>query len=193
LKISSPLPANTSRGSVQHGLSILDSAANPKFSMTIKNSPETRIHNAVTELETDFLRKDYLRVVLLAPQLLVQVIEVLGSYTEDWLRRKGLLDHTEDEMKAHELMQRLSKRESDRAYIASALFATFEGEREKAPDALVNFERSFNKLERLVSMRNHLAHEFYSKKVSVNRLKASASGGIDLLKILTGELRDDEL
>lgn len=153
---------------------------------------ESLLRSEIRAMQEDFARKDFFRVIVLGPQLLVAIVDLLGSYFEEWADRKGLSKFGRDEMRVFELMSKLGKPDSDRLIIAGALASIFEIERQTDPKALENFESSFNKLQALITMRNFLAHEYYSSKKRDGLLKASAAGALDLLARLEKEMRSDD-
>ena len=122
---------------------------------------EVRIRSNASALDAAFQSGDYFRVIVLAPQLMVEIADVLANYTDVYLRGKGFLDPSPDEKTMREVMNRLQRTESDRAQIAATLASIFECESDTIPTALKNFMSAFTKLEALVSMRNRLAHEYY--------------------------------
>ena len=151
-------------------------------------STEDRLRAEVSALDSDMQSGEYFRVVVLAPQLLVRIVDVLSKYTDEYLRRKGLLTESLEDTRVQDAMRRLHKSESDRLTIANALEAFYEGSKTKTPDARADFERSFTLLEALVSMRNRLAHDYYAKPATMRSLKICAAGGIELLQLFEREL-----
>jgi hypothetical protein len=151
---------------------------------------EVEIRNHALALEDDFLAGEYFRVIVLAPQLMVQVVELLATHTDEYLRRKGFLDLTTEEQTVQEQMRHLQRAESDRAQIAYAFESIFQHEQGRSSTACIDFVSAFSKLEALVSMRNRLAHDFYKSNASQRSIKASASGGIDLIRRLLLELEN---
>ena len=151
---------------------------------------EDRLRVEISKLEADFQRGEHFRVVLLAPQLLVQIVDLLGNYTDEYLRRKGYLDRSPDDDRVEDLIRRLRRAESDRAQIADAFADLYRSDRDRHSRARVEFERSFARLEALVSMRNKLAHEYYSSPPNKKNLMACAAGGLELLRVLASDLQD---
>jgi hypothetical protein len=156
--------------------------------MSRSNLDEAQVRAMALELGASFESGDFFRVVMLSPQLMVQVAQVISNHHEEWIRRKGFLDFSADELTVYALMDRLHRADSDRVQIASAFHSIFENELGTEPNARKNFVNAFSKLESLVSMRNRIAHDYFRAPASKRSLKACAAGGIDLLRRLLKEM-----
>lgn len=111
-------------------------------------------------------REDYLKVVILSPQLIVQIIDVLGTYSQEWIERKITSKFSEEDNEVYRLAGQLHKKESDRSYIVGALVELYNSSIWDKSSAKRNFVKYFTKLDDLVSLRNIYSHEYYEKSVS---------------------------
>ncbi len=131
---------------------------------------------------------DYLTVVILSPQLIVQIIDQLASYNEEWVERKVTSKFTEDERQVYKLAGQLQKKESDRSYIVGALVELFDSGHWETKSSRKEFIKCFTKLDDLVSLRNLYAHEYFIKKVSSSRAKNCSKSGVQLAELFAGKL-----
>ena len=131
--------------------------------------------------------ENYLSVVILSTQLIVQIIEVLASYSDDWIKHKFTNNLSEDDREVYRLAGQLQKKESDRSYIVGALVGLYDSGTWDESDSKINFIKHFTKLDDLVSLRNTYSHEYYVKKVSKNRAKNCSKAGIELAELFASE------
>ncbi|MBK9425979.1 MAG: hypothetical protein IPN63_00770 [Gammaproteobacteria bacterium] len=151
-------------------------------------SIEFKLLKELDELRAAHERADYFFVVVLAPQLLVQIIDTLASYSEEWIERKITSKFTREEKEVYRLAGQLQKKESDRSYIVGALVSIFESGHWEACSAKSNFVKYFTKLDDLVSLRNVFSHEYYIKEISINRAKNCSKAGIQLAELFAEQL-----
>ena len=135
------------------------------------------------KLNISFEEKDYFRVIMLSIQLTVEIIDALAKRSQDfWGDRVSISD---DDLYVYGLSGRLFKKESDRLYIVNNLVHMYEKDEYFTKD---DFTEYFNELADLVSLRNSLAHEYYSKPVSQDRMKKCAGYGLEIAKLFSVEL-----
>lgn len=137
-------------------------------------------------------REDYLNVIVLSPQLIVQVIDVLASYSQEWIERKITSRFSKEDNEVYRLAGQLQKQESDRSYIVSALVGLYDSAIWEKSSAKKNFVKYFTKLEDLISLRNIYSHEYYVKRVSENRAKNCSKSGIDLAELFAKQFEIEE-
>lgn len=138
------------------------------------------------KLNISFEEKDYFRVIMLSIQLTVEIIDALATRSQDfWEDRISISD---DDIYVYELSGRLLKKESDRLYIVNNLVQMYENDEKNEYFTKDDFTDYFNELAELVSLRNSLAHEYYSKPVSQDRMKKCAEYGLEIAKLFSVEL-----
>lgn len=148
---------------------------------------EAGIIQELQRLKSLLIEGDYFTVVILAPQLMVESIDVIASYQEAWFERKITSGFSDDDNDVYRLVGQLQKKESDRSYIVGALLAMYENGHWKKPSAKKTFVKYFTKLDDLVSLRNTFAHEYYTKEVSQNRSKTCAKSAIEIIELFTAQ------
>ena len=134
--------------------------------------------------------EDYLKVVVLSPQLIVQIIDVLAFYSQEWIERKTYSKFSEEDNEVYRLAGKLQKKESDRSYIVGALLGLYESAVWDIPSGKVEFVKYFTKLDDLVSLRNTYSHEYYTNKVSKNRAKNCSKAGIELAELFAQQFEN---
>ena len=155
-------------------------------------SKEYLLLQELEKLKAAHERNEYFTVVILAPQFLVQIIDLLSNYRDewdDWIERKCPIELTKDELEVYRLAGQLQRKESDRSYIVGALVELFDGGHWDESNAKENFVKFFTKLDDLTSLRNQYAHEYYAKEVSVNRAKNCSQSGIELIELFSNRLK----
>jgi len=146
----------------------------------------------IEELKKSHDCEDYLKVVVLSPQLIVQIIDVWESYSQEWIERKFTSKFSEDDNEVYRLAGLMHKKESDRSYIVNALVELYESTTWEKSSEKKEFVKYFTKLNDLVSLRNAYAHEYYVKKFSINRAKKCSKAGIELAKLFAGQFEIEE-
>lgn len=152
-----------------------------------EESRESGIIQELHRLKGLFVNGDYFTVVILAPQLMVEAIDVLASYQDAWIERKITSKFSDDDNEVYRLVGQLQKKESDRSYIVGALLVMYENGLWKKSSAKRSFVKYFTKLDDLVSLRNIYAHEYYTKEVSQNRSKTCAKSAIEIIELFVAQ------
>lgn len=156
--------------------------------MDIDSKNEKSLLEKYESLKELHKNKDYFRVVMLSPQLTVEVIDTLVSYSNEWIERKITSHFSEDDNYVFKLIGQLQKKESDRSYIAGALGDAYTGGVWEEHSARSEFVKYFTKLEDLINLRNTYAHEYYTKNISESRAKNCSKSGIDILEFFVRQL-----
>ncbi len=144
---------------------------------------EKYLRNEIKSLETLHEENNYVNVVILAPQLMVEVIDTVASYHDDWIERKITSKFSDDDREIYKIVGELQKKESDRSYIVNALLGNYESGEFEGTSARKGFIKYFTKLDDLISLRNIYAHEYYTKEVSNNRAKNCSKSAIELVQL----------
>ncbi len=152
------------------------------------NSTEAKLFQEIENLKSYYKNREYLSVVVLAPQLIVQIIDLWSSYSDEWIERKITRRWSDDEKEVYRLAGQQQRKESDRSYIIGGLVGLFESGHWPEGSGKANFIKYFTKLDDLISLRNIYAHEYYEKNVSTNRAKNCASTGIQLAELFSTQL-----
>ena len=139
-------------------------------------------------LQASHDEEDYLRVVILAPQIIVQIIDRLSTYSEEWMERKIYSKFSEDDKEVYRIAGQLQQKESDRSYIVGALVELYNSGYWSEGVGKKSFVKYFTKLDDLVALRNIFAHEYYEKKVTKRRAKNCSKSGIDIANLFAGQL-----
>ena len=155
--------------------------------MSSEGSREKSVLGDLEELKQWNINKDYFKVVVLSPQLIVEAIDILASYSDEWFDRKHAVHFSNDDKHILNLISQLQKKESDRSYIVGALGDAYNAGIWPEKKARKEFVKYFTKLDDLISLRNIYAHEFYSKKTTSNRAKNCSKSGIQILEFFTDQ------
>ena len=149
---------------------------------------ESELRNEIESLQLAHDEGDYLRVVILSPQLIVQVIDKLASYSEEWIDSKITSKFSEDDVEVYRMASQLQQKESDRSYIVGALVELYNSDYWSEGVGKKSFVKYFTKLDDLIALRNMYAHEFYTKSVSERRSKNCSKAGLDIAKLFAQQL-----
>jgi len=133
-------------------------------------------------------QKDYFAIAIIAPQLMVQIIDLISQDFLEWADRKGFTRIPIEEMQVNELIVKLEKQDSDRLIISRAFAGLFKEEQDKNPNALKDFKSNFQKIESLISLRNRFAHEYFQVDYSSKATASIAQGGIELVNKLISRM-----
>lgn len=124
---------------------------------------------------------DYLRVLLLSPQLLVLILNKIANEFDELFSSKWEKNITDDDKEVYKIIGRLEREQNDKTYIASCLVNYYEDQYWGKVKSKKEFVKYFTKLEDLISLRNEFAHEYYPRKASNRRIKNCSKGAIDLV------------
>ncbi|TDM51425.1 hypothetical protein [Aliivibrio fischeri] len=125
--------------------------------------------------------EDYFKVVMLSPQLLVQIADAIGKVAEEVTYCIVGDCLSEEDKEVYKLIGKLDRDLSDKAYIGHGLVSYYESEYWPKNSSKKEFIKYFTKLEDLVALRNVFAHEFYKKEIVDRRMKNCSKAGIDLI------------
>ncbi|MAX52424.1 MAG: hypothetical protein CMH22_10630 [Methylophaga sp.] len=147
---------------------------------------EKELLKEIELLQTSHYEGDYLRVVILAPQIIVQIIDRISAYNEEWIERKIYNKFSEEDKEVYRIAGQLQQKESDRSYIVGALVELYNSGYWAEGDGKKSFVKYFTKLDDLVSLRNLFAHEYYEKKATKHRAKNCSKSGIEIANLFAG-------
>ncbi len=145
----------------------------------------TKLKKEVLALKQAFENGELEKVILLSPQLLVQIIEELASIDYELWRydyEKFERDIPINTKEAYEIISNLYRKSSDKLYIAEAILTAQESNLLGSGKGK-SFKAYYTKLEQLVNTRNLIAHDYYTKKPTMSQLKIASKAGMSLLDL----------
>lgn len=135
----------------------------------------------ITDLVTSHENENYLRVLLLSPQLLVLILDKIAEKAEELFGSIWNKDISDEDKEVYRLVGKLEREQNDKTKIAQGLVSYYESEHWGKQHSKKQFVKYFTKLEDLISLRNEFAHEFYESKAANKRIKSYSKGAIELL------------
>mgnify|MGYP006970132640 CR=1 FL=1 len=124
---------------------------------------------------------DYLRVLLLSPQLLVLILNKIANEADELFSSMWEKNITDDDKEVYKIVGKLEREQNDKTYIANCLVNYYEEQYWGKDRSKKEFVKYFTKLEDLISLRNEFAHEYYVSKASNRRVKNCSKGALDLV------------
>lgn len=99
------------------------------------------------------------------------------------IRKMG--EPEKENMEVQSLYNKLVQEETIKTRVALYLVNLYENDYCVFSFSKKDFIKYFTKLESVISCRNHLSHEYYKKRISIQKIKRAAKEALEIIELLS--------
>ncbi|MBF0377559.1 MAG: hypothetical protein HQK72_08750 [Desulfamplus sp.] len=138
----------------------------------------------IKNLEDMFKLGNYFQLIIIAPQLLEKIVAKIDENGSEYIIRK-MGEPDKDTLEVGRLYNKLIQEETIKARVALYLVDLFENDYSEYSFSKKEFVKYFTKLESIIACRNDLAHEYYKRHISSQKIKRAAKESLELVELMS--------
>jgi hypothetical protein len=136
------------------------------------------------ELRRAHEKGDYLKVIIVSPQLMEKIVSEIDKAGDEYMVRK-MGAPQEHDLEVYRLYNKLLQEETIKARVAAYLVDFYENNHWESKSPKKEFKKYLTKLENAISCRNQLTHQFYKTSISYRRLKQASKEAMEVVELLS--------